>query len=135
MGTRLLIGVAIAAIAGGAVWGFSVGQAERGTEAERERPVKAPQRLSRINNDPTITLDAATLRASGLELAIMPAASQRQQVRAYGTVLDLQSLIDLAHSMSSAQAQLLSAEAKVAATKPAFDRAVSLHKNGQIVSM
>lgn len=131
---RLLIALASAVLIGGTVWGFMEGRAERDMEAERERPVNAPQRLSRVNDEPIITLDAATLRESGLELALLPSATDRQQVRAYGTVLDLQQFTDLANSISSAKAQLHSAEAKAAASKPAFDRATQLNKNGQIVS-
>lgn len=131
---RFLAALAVVAITGGAIWGFLEGRAERDMEAERERPVNSPQRLSRVNDEPIITLDAATLRESGFERSALATTNHRQQVRAYGSVLDLQQFTDLANSISSAKSQLLSAEAKAAASKPAFDRATQLNKNGQIVS-
>ena len=123
-----------AVVAGGAIWGFLEGRAERTMEAEREMPVKAPQRLSRVNDEPLITLDKATQLQSGLRVGTLSIATHQALIRTYGAVLELQQLTDLSNSITTAKAQLRSAEAKLAASKPQFDRFQQLNKKDQIVS-
>jgi len=52
-------------------------------------------------------------------------------VQAYGSVVDLQPFTDLGNTIANAKAQLAIADAKVAASQAAFQRAQVLHKNGQ----
>lgn len=99
-------------------------------EAERERPLKAPLRVS-IDGDgqPVVTLTAATRKLSGV-LVIKPKATQHQeQIRAYGTVLDLDKLVALDNSYVTAVAQLQSVQARIAASKAALERAQTLSKD------
>ena len=56
-------------------------------------------------------------------------------MQAYGSILDLQAFTDLSNTISNAKAQLASAEAKLAASKPAFERAQLLENKGQIVTI
>ncbi len=125
----LLIGLAT-----GVVWGFLEGRTEAAREAERERPVAAPLRVSTENGTQVITIDAATQAASGIATAIPLAAPYQSQVRAYGTVLDLARLTELGNNFLSARAQLASVQAKLAASKAAFDRAQKLNRDQQNVS-
>ncbi len=113
------------------IWGFIEGRSEAALEAERERPVKAPLRVSTANGTPVVTLDADTQQRSGIETMPLAPAPYREQVRAYGVVLDLARLTDLSNSYANAKAQLAIAQAKVAASQAAFQRAQVLHKDGQ----
>ena len=56
-------------------------------------------------------------------------APYQEQVRAYGMVLDLARLTDLNNSYANAKAQVQTTEAKLAASKVAFDSAQSLIKS------
>ncbi|MGT2504674.1 efflux RND transporter periplasmic adaptor subunit (plasmid) [Bradyrhizobium guangxiense] len=99
-------------------------------EAERERPLKAPLRVS-IDGDgqPVVTLTAATRKLSGV-VVIKPKATQHQeQIRAYGTVLDLDKLVALDNSYVTAVAQLQSVQARIVASKAALERAQTLSKD------
>jgi hypothetical protein len=59
--------VVIGALGGLVVWGFIEGRGEAALEAERERPVKAPSRVSLDGHgEPFVTLDAETRRQSGV---------------------------------------------------------------------
>ncbi len=117
------------------IWGFIEGRSEAALEAERERPVKAPLRVSTANGTPVVTLDADTQQRSGIETMPLAPAPYREQVRAYGVVLDLARLTDLSNSYANAKAQLQTAQAKLVASKTAFERAQKLYKDQQNVSL
>jgi hypothetical protein len=117
------------------VWGFIVGRGEATREAERERPVKAPLRVSMENGAPVITLDAETQERSRITTTTPESAPYQEQVRAYATVLDLARLTDLSNSYANAKAELQTAQAKLAASKTAFERAQKLYKDQQNVSL
>jgi len=129
LGAVLLVGLGAVAI-----WGFVEGRIEVAREAERERLVTAPLRVSTQNGEPVITLNAETQQRSGIQTTIPASAPYQEQVRAYGTVVDLARLTDLSNSTMNAKAQLQTAQAKLAASKAAFDRAQKLNKDQQNVS-
>jgi hypothetical protein len=116
------------------VWGFLEGRGEPAMEAELERPVEAPPRVSNRNGVPTITLDAATSRASGIEAVSLRRSVQGGERRAYGSVLDLQSVTDLSNSYANARAQLQTARAKLGASRSAFERGETLYKTSKLIS-
>lgn len=130
-----LVTAVVIAAAGAAVWAFLESREELALEAERERPIKTPVRVSLQNGAPTIRVDAGTQERSGIAVTKLPAAAYTAQVRAYGMVLDLARLTDLANSYASAQAQLNIARAKIAASKPAFERAQKLYEDQHSVSL
>ena len=130
-----LIAIVVAGVASVAVFGFIHGREQLTLEAERERPVKPPIRVSTDNGETAIRVDAATLERSGIETTQLLVAPFLAQVRAYGMVLDLARLTDLSNRYSGAEAQLRSVQAKIAASKPAFERAQRLYGNQQSVSL
>ncbi len=126
--------VAVLGVGGIAIWGFIEGRSEAGREAEQDRPVKAPQRVSIENGEAVIRLDAAAQREDGIETVALKNAPYQDQLRAYGTVLDLQPLTELANTYANARAQLQMAQAKLAASQTAFERAQKLYKDQQNMS-
>ena len=126
----LVILAAVGALGALVVWGFLAGRGEAVLEAERERPVKAPLRVSDNGRDqPVVTLDAATRQQNGIEVTKPKSTQYQDQVRAYGTVLDLDKLVTLDNSYVSAVAQLQSAQARIVASKAAFERAQALSRD------
>lgn len=132
--SRLLVVAAIIALGGLVVWGFLAGRNEAGIEAERERSVTIPIRVSTRNGEPVIALDAETQQRSGIETAALPSTPHQEQVRAYGMVLDVARLTDLSNNYTNAKAQVQTAQAKLAMSKPAFERAQRLYNDRQVVS-
>ena len=118
----LLLAVAIFGTAYLAIWGFFEGREELAREAERERPVKPPQRVSIEGGEPVITLDGTAQEQSGLRTVTLQQTQYHQQLRAYATVLDLQSLVDLDNSYLVAKAQLKAAQARLDASRAEFER-------------
>ena len=131
---RLLMVFAAAALAVGAVWALNAVRTEATLEVDRERPIRAPMRVAVENDQIVVTLDAETRRRNGIETAVLAPAPYQERVRAYGTVFDLARLTDLSNGYQNAKAALQMAEAKLAASRPAMERAQTLNKNDRIVS-
>jgi hypothetical protein len=129
------VAVIVLAAAGAAVFGFFEGREQQVLEAEREHPVKPPIRVSTENGMATVRVDAATLERSGIETAGLSVAPYMAQIRAYGMVLDLARLTDLSNSYTNAEAQLHTVQAKLAASRPAYERAKRLYDNEHSVSL
>lgn len=117
------------------VWGFLEGRSEVEREAERERPVKEPLRISMKSGVPVITLDDRTQQSSGIETTLLMSAPYQERVRAYAMVLDVARLTDLSNNYANARAQLQTVQAKLAASKAAFERAQNLNKANGAVSL
>jgi hypothetical protein len=120
--------LALAGLAAVTVWSFIEGHAELAREAERKQPIKPPRRVSFENGEPVITLDAATQQQSGLRTAALQRTDYHEQLRAYGTVLDLQPFVDLHNSYALARAHVDAAQAKLDASRAEFEREDTLFK-------
>lgn len=125
--------VAVAAIVG-LIFAFLVGRKEAATEAEREKPVKAPTRVEVVHGENVVTFDEATRTNSGVELGRLEASSQRLLIPAYGVVLDLQELTDLRNALENAKAQLRKAKAALEVVQKDYERVKALYDKNQNVS-
>jgi hypothetical protein len=134
LGGRLLIAAAVMAVAALFVWGFFTGRNEAAVEGEREQPAQAPLRVASKNGQQVITVDAETAERSGIETEALPPTPYREQVRAYGMVLDVARLTALSNSLVNAKTQVQAAQAKLAMSRPAFERAKKLYDDQQAVS-
>jgi hypothetical protein len=131
---RLLIAAAVIAIATLIGWGYLTGRKEAASEAEGERTIKVPIRVSNENGEPVIRIDADTQRRSGIETSHLPSTPHPEELRAYGMVLDVARLTELSNNYASAKAQVQTAQAKLASSKPAFERAEKLFSLPQAIS-
>jgi hypothetical protein len=127
-----LAGIIVAGVAGAVVWGFLENREELDRETEREKPVKAAARVA--SGTGVIRVDRAAQERSGIETTRLPAARHLDQIRAYGMVLDAARLTDLSNSYVNAEAQLRTAQAKVAFSRAAFERAQKLFDNDRSIS-
>lgn len=128
-----LLAAAVAlAIAGIVVWSVS----QHRSEAAREEGTAgaAASRVSYQNGEPVITLDAAAQHDAGIATITLTRRLYQQELRAYGAVLDLQPLTELANRYDNAKAQLDIAHAKLAASRAEAERDQKLFKNGQNIS-
>ncbi len=67
----IVLAVAITGIAALLIWAFLRGRKELAVEQERERPIKAPSRVSIAHGETIVTLDAATQQLSGIVTAAL----------------------------------------------------------------
>lgn len=125
--TRLrhwLFALAGVAISAAAVWGLL----PAGSERKAEQPVAETRRISNLDGQVTITLSGETQRAAGLETMVLRHEPYHQQLRAYGTVLDLEALTNLGNGYVAALSARRVAQARLAASKPAFERTETLYR-------
>src|SRR5215471_8100368 len=131
---RILVAITIAGGMGVlAAWGIIEGRSQAAREAERAGPVQVPSRVKLDDGgDPAVILDERTRKRSGVEVITALPIRFQDQVRAYGTVIDLDNLTTLHNKYVTALAQIQSAQAKVAASKAAFERGQELLKSKAI---
>jgi hypothetical protein len=99
------------------------------TGAAPAQPEKSRPERSRNEG---VRLDGAAQRRAGIVTA-SPQPAPRPEIRAYGSVLDLAGLIELAEDAEAAEAQLRAARAKVEASRGSFERARRLFQDQQHV--
>ena len=132
---RLVTVAVVLALAALLIAGFILGRSEQAAEALREQPVKAEVQVSRsASGPPIIALSPELEKQADIQVSPPKAVPYRRQLQAYGSVLDLQPFTDLGNTVANAKAQLAIAEAKLAASRAAHERAQTLYKNGQYIS-
>jgi multidrug efflux system membrane fusion protein len=98
-------------------------------------PAATSQRVSVVNGVTVIVLDTATQERSGIRAEPLSVTEHQTEAMGYGTVLDLQPLIDLHTRFASAQADAASANAIVAASRQEFERNRVLYQDNQNTSL
>ena len=131
---KLLTFVISAAVIGGLIFAFIEGREEFKRERERESPVKAPSRVAVVRDANVVALDAAAREQNGVTIGALEPAAHRPEVRAFGTVLDAQDLIDLRGSLVTATAQLAKSKAALEVARSEFERQRALRLQNQNVS-
>lgn len=130
----IVTSIILAGIAGLLVWGYLESRKEMAMEAERERPVKAPSRVSVQGDEVVITLDAESRKKSAIVVAPLAAVSHRGEVRATGVVLQLQGLFDARTGYASAKAQVEKSKALLAASGNEYQRLKLLNADNRNIS-
>ncbi|MGO9134443.1 MAG: hypothetical protein ACLP8A_10400 [Methylovirgula sp.] len=74
------------------------------SDDDAEKPIKVAPRVSNVGGTPTITLDEEAASRNEIETVALANTPQVTTLRAYGSVLDLQSLTDLANRYAAAKA-------------------------------
>ncbi len=128
---RIIVSLGFAAVGGLVAWSFlqtySVAKAD---DDDAGPPLQAPAHVTTVNGTPTITLTPAAMAHSGLKTAALENAMHAQRLRAYGSVLDLQSLTDLTSKYAIAKTTIAAAQAKLDFARATLDRARSLYDQG-----
>lgn len=131
LGTMLAVAAAIA-LGTILVWGFIEGRSEATAEAKGEEAIKPPVKINyNAAGTPVITLGPQLQGAAGIRVMRPKVEPYQRQQQAYGSVLDLGEFTSLSNAVANAKAQLAIAEAKLAASRAAFERADALYKNGR----
>ncbi|MBI5756369.1 MAG: multidrug transporter [Nitrospirae bacterium] len=130
------------------IWAFMEGYKERLMEQERERPVKSPSRVSIREGESAVTLDMADQRRSGIAVEVLKPISHQEEVRAYGTVVELHGLIeqrknlidlrkniiDLRNSYAVSRTQVEKAQAILYASSKEYERLKALNSSNKNIS-
>lgn len=126
----LVAATLIVALAALLTWGFLTGRSEAAADAASEQPVtSAVQVAENALGPPTLTLSPGLQKRAGIELRAVRPAPYQNHVAAYGSVLEPAALTGMANTLASARAQSAAAEARVAASRSALQRARFLFKD------
>lgn len=93
-----------------------------------------PSRVAVKDGVVSLTLDAPAQQNGGIRTAALAERSVRGAVTAYGTILDAAPLTALNNRYLDAKAALRMAEAKLAVSRAAYERAQALYKDRQSIS-
>lgn len=116
------------------VWGFIESRKELALEQERERPVKAPLRVSREEGEAVVKLDRETEARSAIEVKPLKQVSRSVEIRAYGAVLLTQEIVDIYNSYSASKAQVEKVGAVLDASKKEYERLRKLNGDNKNIS-
>lgn len=116
------------------IWGFLEGRRERATEQERERPIKAPSRVSVEAGEPVVALDPSIQASAGIRTVSLESILRQEKVRAYGTVIDPQGLADLQSRYLAARSELEKTQAGLEASRREYHRLKGLYDRDRNIS-
>jgi hypothetical protein len=138
MTRRLLVFAALLLLLlGGAGWilyGPAIESRGEDDEDEAQGTVSPPPRVTVQSGVTVLTLNAATQRNGGIETSPPEPAPALGYLVAYGTVLDAASLTDLENSYLDAKTKVQTADARLAVSGAAFERAQMLHSDPPAIS-
>ena len=127
----MIIVLGLAAVAGSAIWSFVQARSEaKHDDDDADKSAKRSSRVSIADGVPTITLDEEALGRNEIETLALRNAMHMQTLRAYGTVLNLQPLTDLANKYAIAKANIETQQAKRDLSQAGVARARALYTQG-----
>ena len=130
----LMVVIVLIGVSALLIWAFMGGRREMAKEQEREQPVKALSRVSIVDGESVVTLSRTEELKSGIAVAPLQPVSHQAEIKAYGTVMELQNLVDLYNSYVSAKAQVKKTEASLDASSREYERLEPLHENNRNIS-
>ncbi len=116
------------------IWTFIQRGKESAKEKELKQPAQKAQRVSIQDGESVITLDMATQNKGGIVTAPIESISHREELMAYGVVLQLQSLADLHNSYIAAKGQTENAGIKLEVSQKEYERLKALNDDEKNVS-
>jgi len=125
---------AVAGIAALLMWAFLRGREELAREQAGERPITAPSRMRIEDGETVVTLDRATQTTIGIVAAPPEPLAYQEQMKAYGTVMTLQDLVDVRNSFVSAKVHVEQARIELTVSRKEYERLKALHADNQNIS-
>jgi hypothetical protein len=113
-------------------WGFMASKSEQITERQG---TETPNQAAAMNGLPTVTVSPEAQAQSGILVKPLAATSYQTEVTAYGTVMEMQPLIDFRTRYAAALSEIQTARATAMASKAEYERSSSLYANNQNVSL
>lgn len=131
----VLLAIVLTALVAGAIGAFIVYQIVPGARSPASLPAEAKQTVSVVNGQTLVTLATAVQSQSDIRIEPLRATQHQAETIAYGTVLDLQPLLDLRTRYLAALADADVAKATVAASQNQAERDRILYHDNQNVSL
>jgi hypothetical protein len=107
---------------------------EQSDEAEREAPIHKAFALAVKNGVTTLTVDDVAQARSGIQVKVLAAAQASDGPVVYGTVVDVQPLLDLSNRYAAGVADVRAAQAELDQRDAELKRVQALYDDGQNAS-
>jgi hypothetical protein len=130
----LMLAIILIVLAATAGWLFGSGKSTPPAQQTASQPA-ATAPVALVNGVTVVTMDAATQIQNGIRADSLTSAENRTEITAYGTVLDLQPLIDLRTRYAAGLADADTASATLAASRQEYQRSRVLYQDNQNVSL
>jgi hypothetical protein len=124
--------VTVLIVVGLLIWGLMRGHKE--LPLESKKPLKAASQASGEEQKAVITFNHLAQERSGIVVAPLQSMSHREEIQAYGIVLQLQNLADLRDRYIHAKAQADNAVTRVEVSKKEYERLKALNEDNKNVS-
>lgn len=115
--------------------GYWLSKGEQANEAAREAPVQNTVTIAVKAGKTTLSVDEKSQEQSGIEVRPITAGSSAEGPAVYGTVVDLQPLIDLTGRYASSKADLGAAKSELSAARAELRRVTALYNDEQNLSL
>lgn len=119
----------------GSIFHAVVGQTKADDKDDPETVANPPTRVTIKNGVTILTLSAADVQNAGLECARLTPAPAENIIISFATVLDPAALVELDSHYIDAETQVKSADARLAVSQAAFERAKVLYNDQQNISV
>ena len=134
-GLKIVFGIIILTVVSALlIWTFIQRGKESAKGKELQQPAKTASRVSIQDGESVVTLDMATQSKGGIITAPIGSISHREELMAYGVVLQLQDLADLHNSYISAEGQTENARVKLEVSQKEYKRLKALNADEKNVS-
>ena len=130
----LMVIIAILSVSILLIWASLKAVKVLAADEEEKQPIKPPSRVLTRNGESIVTLDKSTLIKSGIVVESLKPVSYQRKLKAYGTVTELQSLIDLNNAYASALARVKKTEAVLNASRKEYERLKALYEDNRNIS-
>lgn len=119
----------------GSLFHAVVGQTKADDDDDAESVANPPTRVTIKNGMTILTLSATDVQNAGIECAHLAPAPAEDTIRGFATVLDPAALGELNSQYIEAETQVKNADAKLAISQAAFERAKVLYNDQQNISI
>lgn len=113
---------------------YSQARKDPDTDEDQEEAIHAPSRVSVVNGETVITLDAGTQTRLGITVSPLVAVNTRLRAPAAATVLSAQGLVTLRNTYVAAEAQVETAQVQLAVSSREYQRLKTLYAEDQNIS-
>jgi hypothetical protein len=126
--------MAVAILFGGLIWAFHSSSPDQDDDDATNAATQGPARVSTVNGGSVISLSPAGQRDNGIEVSVVRGEKRQLEEQANGVVLNLQPILDLETTYSTAVMDVAKAKAAAAASQTEYERLVKLNRDGRNAS-
>ncbi len=133
---KWLLSVALVLVAASVLsWSFTQSRKDpHQDEVEEKEAVRPPSRVSTVNGETVITLDAATQKRIGIAATELTVENAQPNLTAAGLVLGVQDLVAFNNAVITARAEVEKAQASLGVSQKEYQRLEGLYKDNQNIS-